>query len=656
MNAAVPLKKLALLFLLAITFACGLLRAQNFDAANGSAPLLSLDGLWRFHVGDDPAWAQPEFDDAGWSLLRSDRNWYTQGYKGYGGMGWYRFHATLPAGVTDASILLPELHTCYEVYANGRRIGGLGVMRPSPAPISTYPDQMYAIPPDAISGRQVEIAIRVWQWSGWVSFSGGGPESGASWIGDTKKIEELHTQAIAQMRWNLASIMILSLLQTLGAVASLALFLRRRREREYLWFALILAFGATAGWLRLSTEFTVWNIPLSNLVIDALNLVLIPLAQMAFYSSLLRARRSPLYWVAVTCLLVSLVTPALGQLSGLSLSISQWNAWISVLAMPAYLWILLTVFVKAWQNVADARLLLAPAVLQVTATLLYEIHRVMFFLGLQVSNWDAPFSPITWPFPIQQTQAADFLFLLAVLGILIQRFTRTRSQEESYAREFADAREVQQYLIPTHLPATPGLAIESQYLPAREVGGDFFQVLPDAKDGSVLVVVGDVAGKGLQAGMLATLIVGAIRVAAGFTADPAKILAVLNERMQGRGLVTCLALRIELDGKASLANAGHLPPYLNGNEMQMEGALPLGAVSGIEFPLMRFQLGAGDSLMLMSDGVVEAQDAEGQLFGFERIGEMLRQKVTAAGLAAAAQRFGQEDDITVLTLQRTVPA
>jgi serine phosphatase RsbU (regulator of sigma subunit) len=156
--------------------------------------------------------------------------------------------------------------------------------------------------------------------------------------------------------------------------------------------------------------------------------------------------------------------------------------------------------------------------------------------------------------------------------------------------------------------------------------------------------------------MLATLVVGAIRVAASFTADPGKILALLNERMQGRGLVTCLALRIERDGKASLANAGHLPPYLNGNEMQMEGALPLGAVAGIEFSLMDFQLGAGDTLMLMSDGVVESQDAEGRLFGFERIGEMLRKNVTAAGLAAAAQKFGQEDDITVLTLHRTVPA
>jgi serine phosphatase RsbU (regulator of sigma subunit) len=220
----------------------------------------------------------------------------------------------------------------------------------------------------------------------------------------------------------------------------------------------------------------------------------------------------------------------------------------------------------------------------------------------------------------------------------------------------AAARNVQQYLIPEHLPSTPGLAIESEYRPAREVGGDFFQVLPKAADGSVLVVVGDVAGKGLHAGMLATLIVGAIRTAASFTNDPRQILTLLNERMCGRGLATCLALRISLDGNAALANAGHLPPYLNGQELAIEGALPLGAVPGIDFPVSLFKLAEGDSLMLMTDGVAEAQDGAGHLFGFDRISEMLGKGVAAAALATAAQNFGQEDDITVLTVARMASA
>ena len=84
----------------------------------------------------------------------------------------------------------------------------------------------------------------------------------------------------------------------------------------------------------------------------------------------------------------------------------------------------------------------------------------------------------------------------------------------------------------------------------------------------------------------------------------------------------------------------------------MEGALPLGAIAGIDFPVLRFNLAEGDELMLMTDGVAEAQDAEGSLFGFERIGEMLGNGVGASTLANAAQSFGQEDDITVLTVAR----
>lgn len=172
----------------------------------------------------------------------------------------------------------------------------------------------------------------------------------------------------------------------------------------------------------------------------------------------------------------------------------------------------------------------------------------------------------------------------------------------------------------------------------------------------MLIVVGDVAGKGLQAGMLATLIVGAIRTAAAFTNDPETILALLNERLQGRRLVTCLALRIDRDGNAVLVNAGHLPPYLNGKELPIEGALPLGAVPGSEFSVLKFKLAEEDLLMLMSDGVAEAQSEKGHLFGFERVAEMLSGRATAAGLATAAQDFGQEDDITVLAVARLAAA
>jgi len=84
----------------------------------------------------------------------------------------------------------------------------------------------------------------------------------------------------------------------------------------------------------------------------------------------------------------------------------------------------------------------------------------------------------------------------------------------------------------------------------------------------------------------------------------------------------------------------------------MEGALPLGMVESAEFSMMHFQLAPGDRLILMSDGVAEAQDEQGQLFGFERINKLLQRPITAAEVAAAAQNFGQQDDISVLLITR----
>jgi len=155
--------------------------------------------------------------------------------------------------------------------------------------------------------------------------------------------------------------------------------------------------------------------------------------------------------------------------------------------------------------------------------------------------------------------------------------------------------------------------------------------------------------------MLVALLVGAIRTEEQRGTDPTSMLSTLNQRLMGRGnaQATCLALHIDADGRATLANAGHMAPHLNGEEMPMEGALPLGMFEGAESSVMHFQLQLGDRLTLMSDGIAEAMDASGKLLGFERVNELLRTAKTAAEIANAAQSFGQEDDISVISVTRT---
>lgn len=232
-----------------------------------------------------------------------------------------------------------------------------------------------------------------------------------------------------------------------------------------------------------------------------------------------------------------------------------------------------------------------------------------------------------------------------------RRYVKTRTAKALLESEMAAARQVQQVIVPNPHQKIPGFVVESAYTPAREVGGDFFQVLQ--KDGGLLLVIGDVSGKGLPAAMLVSLVVGTIRAVADETQDPVVLLTKLHGQITGRtpdGFVTALAAFIAEDGGVTIVNAGHLPPYLDGREMELPGALPLGVGGSGQFEASRFELRAGSRLTFLSDGVIEAQKPDGELFGFERMQAMAREP--AAAIAEAAVAFGQADDITVVTIER----
>jgi serine phosphatase RsbU (regulator of sigma subunit) len=190
------------------------------------------------------------------------------------------------------------------------------------------------------------------------------------------------------------------------------------------------------------------------------------------------------------------------------------------------------------------------------------------------------------------------------------------------------------------------------YKPAGEVGGDFFQILP-LTQGGALVAIGDVSGKGMPAAMTVSLLVGMMRMLARSMQSPAAILAVMNQSLMDRmagGFATCLVLHISPDGAITAANAGHIAPYVNGSEVAVEGGLPLALSNASAYAETRFQLSPEHQLTLLTDGVPEARRADGELFGFERAASISAQP--AAEIARAAEEFGQEDDITVLSITR----
>jgi hypothetical protein len=294
----------------------------------------------------------------------------------------------------------------------------------------------------------------------------------------------------------------------------------------------------------------------------------------------------------------------------------------------------------------------AAALLAVVPILLLEFAS---FSGYLLATFHIPNTFFPFGLGISVGNIASMLMLMVIGALALRRFVRTQVGQEvarkAVALDLEQAQQLQQRVLVPETIASPFFTVETEYRPAQTVGGDFFQTL-SKPDGSLLLVVGDVSGKGMSAAMLVAVLVGAIRTRADESFDPSAMLTMLNQRLIGRSgghLATCLAAELRPDGEMRIANAGHLPPYLNGQEIDLEGSLPLGAADVIDPPSRFLTLQPGDRLTFLTDGVVEAMNAHNELFGFERARSISNQP--AAAIAQQAQAYGQKDDITVLRIE-----
>jgi hypothetical protein len=632
--------------------------AQVFDVEKERSQIAELHGLWHFHTGDDPQWSDPDFDDSQWQLLRSDQSWSDQGYKNYGGMAWYRFRLILPATHAPFAVYVPELQTSYQVFANGRLIGQWGGLPPHEKDMTGSGNakerQIIPIPDDLVppSGA-VTLAIRVWLRED-RAFRPGGPRSAIS-VGEVNRLAEWKTLQLRDAFWSVNAQNVLLLGYVLAGLAGLGLFALRRTELEYLWFAAMELFSAAyCGWVGIYPAFFVSSYQFYYSILGAL-LFAYAGCFLMFAVTLLKERRGLLFWTtmaSVTILGLAFVPAAMAWMSA--------KHWIVLFYPDQILFtfcLLFMIYRAARRGNRDARLLLAPVALSLGGNLAKNLINLLYISGhvryavfYQISE-----RLVSWPFPISFQEIADFLTQLSILAILVLRFARARGDEQRMASELEAARTVQSVLIPTEVPGIPEFAIASVYRPATQVGGDFFQIIP-AANGGVLIVIGDVSGKGMPAAMTVSLLVGTIRTLAHYTQSPSEMLAAMNARMLTRsagGFTTCLVLRADRDGSLTVANAGHIAPVLNGKELVLQIELPLGLSAGSAYVESTFHIGLGEQLTLMTDGVVEARNEDGELFGFERAAAMA--SGSAESIAGEARAFGQEDDITVLTVSRIGP-
>jgi serine phosphatase RsbU (regulator of sigma subunit)/predicted ester cyclase len=252
-----------------------------------------------------------------------------------------------------------------------------------------------------------------------------------------------------------------------------------------------------------------------------------------------------------------------------------------------------------------------------------------------------------------------------------ERLEQERIERERVEQELRVARSIQQASLPKEVPQLEGWQISPLYQPAREVGGDFYDFL-ELKDGRLGIVVGDATGKGVPAALVmasARSMLRAVAQALG-SSSPADVLGRVNDALfidiPANMFVTCFYAILDPEsGHLVYANAGHDLPYLyrNGDAEELRArGMPLGLMPGMSYEEKEIVLDAGEAALFYSDGLVEAHDPEGEMFGFPRLRALIAEHGEEGSLGDflleelytfTGEGWEQEDDITLLTLERS---
>jgi Stage II sporulation protein E (SpoIIE) len=619
-----------------------------------------LDGKWQFHTGDDAAWASPTLDDSGWEAIAANQSWGEQNHFGYTGYAWYRRHLdVVPVAGSHAelAVFMPPVDDSYEVYWNGHLVGQGGKLPPHPVWYFQSPYRTFGLG----APQAGVLALRVWKapYTSFDSGTLGGPRSNPL-IGSSEAVaahkEGLDHRWLASHQYDFA----LDLLYGLVALLSFLAWFRNRDQKLLFWVSMyslepLLAQTLVAFRIPFSYVFSLGVLqPLISIGDISLWFLLLYLLQLDDRPRLLRWTR--------TLSIISLIAASLDGLL---------TIWAFDLPNPIWFQIPDAIFTLIFTSLEAFPLLLIALALRkrldaarwfvaifaflrdgliVLRTALEQGARFTHISGDKIT---APLFAINGNEFNARTLASTLLFISIVYAVY--RYTVEQGRRQgALEQEFRSAQELQRILIPETLPSIAGYSITSAYRPAEEVGGDFFQLIPQ-DGGATLLILGDVSGKGLKAAMTVSLIVGAARTLAETLEDPAEILSGLNRRLQGRvqdGFVTCLVLRLDADGGCVMSNAGHPPPYWNQQELSHPPALPLGLVAGAEYETTSLVLSVGDRLTLYTDGLLEARNAAGELYSFDRLQNLIATEPDARQASEVAVAFGQEDDITVLTVTR----
>ena len=631
---------------IAIALPVLLLAAICCAQATPDLPSYSLSARYQFGAdcSANPQWTNASFDDSGWQVLDLGP-WPKPAYPA-DGVICARFTVPIPATATGPFALrqtslirsgsgrlsASDLPSADEIYVNGTLVARRGSLPPNPASIMQRGQTFFPLPTNLVAPNAPTalVAVRIWLQPHEVLNN----TPGLWFVIDRADVAETTAREESESRF-LAVLPILaafSVLLSLGL--ALIVFWRLSGDRDLLLFGFTLVCLCT--FILFMTISRQGYFPLSRRLWDffyAPIQFLAPFSGIYFAWHFLDIPSRFFKWLAYALCATMVACAALGY-------------WFYT-PYPFIPWL---DSAEYWTSFLMGLLILGAGLWGLAFRPGKRLIAFVLVLNPIASNLGMTFNLPLIAFGPVSIGALSFTTLAtgaAMAGILARGAWKNWRGSSTLRKEMDAAREVQQQLVGT-VPETPGFAVRAAYLPAAQVGGDFYRVTPLAS-GGLLLIVGDVSGKGLRAAMTVSAIMGALRAIA--SESPGTILTLLNHALEGQlrgGFVTCCVVRVNARGEARIANAGHLPPYISSREMELPPTLPLGILPGNVYSETAFQLAAGERFTVLSDGVVEARNAAGEFLGFERTGALSGD--TADQIARTAQKYGQEDDITVVTV------
>lgn len=621
---------------------CALLLLSFAGEARGQT-ILNIPAtacVWR--AGDNPAWAAPGLAGSGWKPLAA---WKISAYQPW---MWVRCDVNLAVLRRMAHPALQvNARRAYQVFLNGEQVGHNGDLRTGQA--SVDPVRTFRLAAADLGAATDTVALRM-------KFRAAVDENDDSrppmlTAGDAGRLQDHRNTE--RVRDALAFLPVAVAYMAIGVMAFvlLGLYLNDRTHSELLLLALI-CWGLSL--LRGCDICAAAMVPMPSSVWWAgYGVGNAAVIVWVFFIFGIARRRVPLaYKILVTILLsYSIYCLSIAFLPArISLWIDVFYGRVGLVELLGGILLMAAPLTAFWPWREIAKGMRAVAV----CAMLWGAIDILWFaaeLGILINPTGPAFFFHWRPVMLELRAFGTMAVIVALIALLFREQRRTAQDRAMLAGEMRAAQEIQRLLVPSTVQTASGIQLEIAFQPMREVGGDFYLCRALA-DGRQRVLVGDVSGKGAAAAMTAALLIGAAERRDGDS--PAALLTHLNlvlAESQVGGFATCMCADLAADGTLTLANAGHLAPYCQGEEVAVAPSLPLGvSASDAAYEEQQLHLAEGDTLTFVSDGVVEARSPAGELFGFERTQEISRE--SADRIAAAAEAFGQSDDITVLKLRR----